>query len=210
MTKDKILKLGAGKIIVFFDLDNTLYSYLPCHERGLKAAWKSFSGNIDRIPFKEFSGLYDSARGEVKKTTRGQAASHSRILYFQRLLETYCGRTISTETLLMEAAYWEAYMKKMKLFPWVLPVFNELKMRGTGIGIITDLTARIQHGKLAELGVELYIDFLVTSEEAGAEKPSASIFRLALKKAGCRASETVFIGDDPAKDKNSVIPYALL
>lgn len=210
MTKEKILKLSRGKKIVFFDLDNTLYAYKPCHESALKKAWKSFCGNIDRIPFSGFSKMYDAARKEIKASTRGQAACHSRLLYFQRLLEVYCGRTLSTETLLMEAAYWEAYLRKMKLFPWVVPAFNELKMRGLRIGIITDLTAQIQHGKLAELGLERYIDVLVTSEEAGVEKPAAGIFRLALKKAGCRAHETLFIGDDKAKDKNGVIPFILV
>ena len=72
------------------------------------------------------------------------------------------------------------------------------------------LAAGFQHGKLAELGLERYIDVLVTSEEAGAEKPSARIFRMALKKAGCRASETLLIGDDRIKDKNRLIPFHLV
>lgn len=44
------------------------------------------------------------------------------------------------------------------------------------------------------------MDFIVTSEEAGREKPKPSIFRLALKKAGCSPKETVMVGDSVEKD----------
>ena len=54
--------------------------------------------------------------------------------------------------------------------------------------------------KLAKLGLADLCDFLVSSEEAAAEKPDRAIFELCRKKAGCRAEECLFIGDNPTCD----------
>ncbi len=41
---------------------------------------------------------------------------------------------------------------------------------------------------------------MVTSEEAGAEKPDVRLFALCAEKAGCTAEECVFVGDNLKKD----------
>ena len=40
-----------------------------------------------------------------------------------------------------------------------------------------------------------YLDFIVTSTEAGADKPNPAIFRLALERAGVNSTEAVHVGD---------------
>ena len=44
------------------------------------------------------------------------------------------------------------------------------------------------------------MDFLVTSEEAGRDKPDSPIFELALKKAGCTPAEALMVGDNFTHD----------
>jgi len=56
---------------------------------------------------------------------------------------------------------------------------------------------------LAQLGVAPLIDFVVTSEEAGASKPQVDIFKAALKKLGntqIQPHEILHVGDDLEKD----------
>jgi len=65
---------------------------------------------------------------------------------------------------------------------------------------VTDLTAQIQLQKWQKLGLQRYIDFLVSSEEAGVEKPSPYIFELALDKLQLKAHEVIMIGDNANKD----------
>ena len=60
--------------------------------------------------------------------------------------------------------------------------------------------AEIQLKKIAHLGISDYIDFVITSEEVGAEKPSKRIFYAALDKLNCDPGEAVMIGDDLKKD----------
>jgi len=46
-----------------------------------------------------------------------------------------------------------------------------------------------------KLGLEPYLDFVVTSEEAGADKPNPPIFQAALRQARVDASEAIHVGD---------------
>ena len=59
-----------------------------------------------------------------------------------------------------------------------------LKAKGVGIGIGTDMTAYIQYEKLEKLGLAPYIDWIVTSEEAGAEKTFRTVFCPLCRKSG--------------------------
>ena len=45
------------------------------------------------------------------------------------------------------------------------------------------------------LGLEPYIDFVVTSQEVGVDKPNPPIFLAALERAGVNASEAIHVGD---------------
>ena len=46
-----------------------------------------------------------------------------------------------------------------------------------------------------KLGLEEYLDFIVTPYDAGADKPDPKIFKAALVKAGVTAKEAIYIGD---------------
>ena len=77
---------------------------------------------------------------------------------------------------------------------------QKLKELGIRIGIGTDMTAHIQYRRLEFLNLSPYIDFIVTSEEAGVEKPTPHLFELCVEKAGVLAGECAFIGDNLTKD----------
>ena len=77
---------------------------------------------------------------------------------------------------------------------------QKLKERGIRIGIGTDMTAHIQYRRLEFLNLSPYIDFIVTSEEAGVEKPHYHFFDICVEKAGVRPEECAFIGDNVKKD----------
>jgi HAD superfamily hydrolase (TIGR01509 family) len=185
---------------VLLDLDNTLYAFKPCHEEGLKVSHARYASKVRRLSFRSFCYLYAKSRAEVKKTTAGQAASHSRLLYFQRMIELTQKHTDPAKALDLEKAYWTAYMKAMQLREWVRPLLRLLRRKGIKTVIVTDMTAEWQMKKIRKLKLAGLIDFLVTSEEAGVEKPDPAIFKFALKKARCRPEQAILIGDDPRKD----------
>ena len=88
----------------------------------------------------------------------------------------------------------------MVLFENVTEYLEAHKSKGVKICILTDLTAHIQYRKIEKLGLAKYVDFLVTSEEVGVEKPHPSMFIKALQKLECKPSEAVMIGDSWSKD----------
>ena len=81
----------------------------------------------------------------------------------------------------------------------MLPTLKVLRKRGAILGLITTLRGDIGL-ILHEVGLELYLDFVVTSSEVGTDKPEPPIFLAALEKAGVEASEAVYIGDQYETD----------
>lgn len=184
---------------VLIDFDNTLYEYAPCHEAGLKAAYEVYN-SIHTIAFEYFLDMYKTAQREVKMTTNSQAASHSRLLYFQKMVENSNKATQIPLIFKLEDAYWDSFTSRIELRKNVIQFMENCRQNGLKICLITDLTASVQFRKIMATGVDSFVDFVVTSEEAGAEKPNNVIFSLALSKLGLVPNEVVMIGDDKLKD----------
>ena len=79
-------------------------------------------------------------------------------------------------------------------------VLAELQRREIRMGLVTNGGAAMQRAKIAALGLERYMQTLVISAEVDLRKPDPAIFRHALSKLGCDASETWFVGDHPDLD----------
>ena len=88
----------------------------------------------------------------------------------------------------------------MTLYEGCRQFLHEAKLLGIPTCIVTDLTTSIQFRKLIFLELEREFNFVVTSEEAGFDKPSEKPFLLALKKLGLKGELAWFIGDNSAKD----------
>ena len=185
---------------ILIDLDNTLYDYEPCHTHALKKCHKFFNRNVEKIDFEKFHTLYLKGRAEVKKQNSGTVGSRSRYLYFQLMLEGLYGETRIKDSLQLGDMYWQSYIEKMELRPWVQKFLSDMRKRRIRVVLVTNQESSLQYRKLVHLGVEHLIDFVVTSEEAGVEKPDPRIFSLALDKIGMKADDVVMIGDDPQED----------
>ncbi len=184
---------------ILLDLDNTLYDYEPANKSGIDACFKVLRRRF-RLSEKDLECMYAEARREIKSSLGGIAASHSRLLYFQVLLEKYLGRTDVALTLRMEEIFWKSFFRKMNLRAGVKTFLSICRKKGIKICLVTDLTARIQMEKVKSLSVDKYLDFVVSSEEAGRDKPHKAIFSLALKKLKLGPKECILIGDDLEKD----------
>lgn len=186
---------------VLFDLDDTLYEYAPCNRHGLAAA-REVLGSAFEIPAQEFHALHDEVREQLARELRGQAASHNRALFFKRMVEAVAGGPHPGSGDLvgrMYGSYWEAFYERMQPQADALEVLAALKASGPLV-LVSNHTALPQLGKIAALGFDGLFDAVVTSEEAGVEKPAARIFEVALERTGTGREEAVMIGDDPETD----------
>lgn len=183
-----------------FDLDDTLYPYAPCNRAGKREAWRTareLGYDLDR---EEFERLYRVGRQETKRELAGTASAHERFLYFKRAIEIHAGTHKPGDALELGEAYWDAYVREMELYDDVEPTLRELNAEGVDVAIVTNLTTRIQLKKLHRLGVEPYVDLLLTSEETGREKPASVMFTLPIARLDARPSDAVFVGDSPPSD----------
>jgi HAD superfamily hydrolase (TIGR01549 family) len=184
---------------IIFDTDNTLYPYEPAHLAATKAV-RSKATSLLGISSQEFDAAFTKARQEVKKRLKSTASSHSRLLYFQGALEILGMRTQILLTLDLEQTYWSTFLANAQLFQGVKEFIGQLKSDGIIIAIITDLTSQIQFRKVVYFGLDEYFDYVVTSEEAGRDKPDSAPFEIALSKIGFEPSEIWMIGDNPISD----------
>ena len=74
----------------------------------------------------------------------------------------------------MYSLYWDTLIEKSEISPGAAETICALKERGIRVGIGSDMTAWVQYRKLEKLGILQYFDFVVTSEESNADKPTTS------------------------------------
>jgi len=184
---------------VLFDADNTLYPYAPAHEAATRAA-EAKACKLMGVEAARFREAFAEARRAVKRQLGATASSHSRLLYFQRAIESLGMKSQLLMTLDLEQTYWRSYLAAAELFPGVAAFIQDLRSAGITTAVITDLTAQIQFRKLIYFGLDGLFDFVVTSEEAGADKPALAPFRLAIEKLGLAPAETWMIGDEAGAD----------
>lgn len=183
---------------VIFDLDDTLYAYEPLNIVATERV-REFTCRELGITAKQFDEAYEFGKSETKRQLGDVAASHNRILYCQKTLE-YLGVRPMPLSLRMYETYWGTILEKMRLRDGAREFLDQMHEQGITVMICTNLTAHIQHRKIEALDITEDITYLVTSEEAGKEKPAPELFTLCLEKLGLPAEEVCFIGDGPVKD----------
>ena len=84
---------------------------------------------------------------------------------------------------------------KVYVFDGVREVMDEMKARGCRIGVATSRTARSFNKYMQELGMEGYVDVLVTMEDVVHHKPHPESVEKVLEKFGASPEEAIMIGD---------------
>ncbi len=184
---------------VLFDTDNTLYHYDPAHKTAMDAVEQKITDMFSINP-EQFRVAFNDARAQVKQRLGETASSHSRLLYFQRMLELI---GLGSQVLLaldFEQTYWRTFLNHAKLFDGVIELLDDLRLLGIPTAIVTDLTAQIQFRKIVYFGLEDHFDYIVTSEEAGYDKPHKAPFEIALEKMQPQGNRIWMIGDNPKSD----------
>ena len=184
---------------VLFDTDNTLYLYDPAHFAAQQAVREKVM-NTFSISAKDFDTAFNEARKQVKTRLGHTASSHNRLLYLQRMLEIM---GLGSQVLLaldFEQTYWRTFLANATLFDDVKELLDDLRLLGIPTAIVTDLTAQIQFRKVVYFGLDRYFNYIVTSEEAGFDKPHEAPFQIALEKMQPKGSCIWMIGDNPIND----------
>lgn len=184
-----------GLKAVLFDLDNTLYTdFHACDAYGYECMGRYAEQELG-VDSATFLKAFRANRQRLGRQQPGMPPIHDRVLVAQGALERL-GRNAIRHAGALHKIYWDAMFSKMEIMPGVCELLRDLKQAGVKTAICTDMLAYIQMKKLVYLGLEEDIDYLVSSEEAGMDKPGSAIFWLALHKCGCLPQEAVMVGDN--------------
>jgi HAD superfamily hydrolase (TIGR01662 family) len=95
---------------------------------------------------------------------------------------------------------WESSFNARDLYSDVRPCFARLKEDGYVVGIAGNQTARA--GRFIR-ELNLPSDFVLTSDDIGAEKPDPAFFKPVIEHTGFDASEVAYVGD---RVENDILP----
>jgi len=185
---------------VFLDWFNTLARFEPPREELQCQALQEFG--IEASPKQVMRGLLRADRFwfdediKSKVTARSPEEQAEVGLRYQEILLTEAGVEVTKELFPKIVQKVQELYKGVTftLFEDVLPTVKTLKGQKFILGLLTNLN-RDMAPICRQLGLEPYLDFVVTSEEAGGDKPQPPIFLAALERAGVNASEAVHVGD---------------
>lgn len=185
---------------VFFDWFNTLARFDPPREELHSRVLKEFG--IEVSPQKILPGVFTAdsywfeENAELPVRERSPEEQKKVNIHYQEIVLAEAGVSASRELLLKITKRVRELFDGMKftLFDDVLTVLPTLKKRRLILGLLTNL-ARDMDYICNQLGLEPYIDFVVTSQEVGVDKPNPPIFLAALERAGVNASEAIHVGD---------------
>ena len=183
---------------VFFDLYHTLVTYDPPQEELEAGALKELGVDIQPAALRgpivaadEF--IYNEiARRPLSLRSREEKLA----LYMQYQEKVLREASLPYDTKLVMSLLGKMQQTTMNLvlFADVAPTLTELKKRGVILGLISNIEQDINETP-TRLGLPSWMEIVVTSQDAGVNKPQPEIFLEALKRAGVQPTEALYVGD---------------
>ena len=185
---------------VFLDWFNTLAHFDPPRTEIHHRALREF--NVDTSLDNVKRGLLMADRYWFDENIKSKVSERSpeeqaKIgIKYEEILLIKAGVDFTQELLLKVVKRVQELYKNVTfiLFDDVIPTLKELKKQHYTLGLLTNLNEDM-NTICRRLGLEPYLDFVVTSEEVGSDKPEPPIFLEALKRARVDTSEAIHVGD---------------
>ena len=190
---------------VFFDWFSTLAHYDPPREQLQAQVLRELGFNVSLPVMQRALVLADKdLYAELAEISMRNRTPEERLQVYtrhQQSILTNVGINSSTELA-------DITMKRMRelntgshfvLFDDVLPAVKLVKERQIRTGLLSNIHRGISD-ICKELGLEPYMDVIVSSGEAGADKPDPAIFRFALERVGVDPGEAIHVGDQYLQD----------
>ncbi|MBI2918278.1 MAG: HAD-IA family hydrolase [Chloroflexi bacterium] len=190
-------------LAVTFDFYNTLVHFDPlreelqlraCGELGLKPDPKGLAhGYADADDF------WSRENGRLAIADRPPAEQAAFYAEYERRVLRGGGLQVTPQVAGEVFQRLRQFKYGLAAFPDAQPALRELKGRGLTVGLISNIRRDLE-GLFQELGLAPYLDFMVTSQEAGVEKPHPAIFQAALARAGVAPAQAIHVGDQYQSD----------
>ncbi len=176
---------------VFFDIDDTLYDTSGFARLARKAALRTM---IDAgLPLS-----HGEAYSLLREIVEEKGSNYDK--HFNVLTKRVYGEEKPLLIALGMITYHNVKFALLRLFPGTMSTLIYLKKNNYQLGVISNGLTIKQWEKLIRLGLYHFFDDVITSQEAGSEKPDSEIFQMALDRLGCQASNSVMVGNKFSDD----------
>ena len=183
---------------VLFDFGGTLYDYatLESAERESLIELAHWAG-VEAEP----RAIQLAHREAMKRVFRHYVAQRfylHRDLFRDAVIEMLnaLGAHIGDEPLdRYRERQWQRHARDFTLREGVLETLDGLRARGLHLGMVSNIDDDQLTHLMALSEIEPYFDSILSSEQAQSCKPDPGIFIEALRRAGCRPDEALFVGD---------------
>lgn len=195
---------------VFFDLDRTLWDFEKNSHNELIHLFNHFKLHQLGISLpEEFIKVYKKINEECWEKYRNNTLTKEK-LRSERFNLTLLYFGIDNHTLSVDIgnAYVTNSPYRTKLIPGTINLLEELNKVYT-LHVITNGFEEVQHIKMNQSGLTKYFNQIITSEAAGAKKPSPLVFEYSMKKSNAKLEESVMIGDDLNTDISGAINFGM-
>jgi putative hydrolase of the HAD superfamily len=120
----------------------------------------------------------------------------------QRFIDTYKRLGVNAESFAEKFSedYISESPNKTKLFPQTIETLEYLKNKGYRLFLLTNGFVEVQKVKIRDSKLESFFERMITSEEAGYQKPHEKIFEFALQIVKAEKADCLMIGDDLESD----------
>ena len=185
---------------LFFDLDHTLWDFESNSRAVLAELHGEFLLGAMGIPAGDLIPAYEEVNAALwaDHESGGIPKEVLRALRFKHALQRF-GVHDARLAKQLEETYMERCPKRSALIPGAIELLNDLRPYYR-MHIITNGFTEVQAVKMEASGLRGFFDVVLTSEQAGVAKPSARIFRHAMRSAGAKAEESLMIGDNARAD----------
>ena len=193
---------------VFFDLYNTLAGFRPSRYEIQSEALADFGITVTPEGILSGYNLADAFMSyqNATKPVRSLSRDENRVFFseYERRVLRGAGVEVSQEQA------WQIWRRIRKidyglaLFDDTIPALTACRQMGLTVALISNMN---QSGdQLADsMGLLHHVDFSITSQEVGAEKPDPLIFQHALQRAEARPEHAVHVGDQLTSDVGGAV-----
>jgi len=183
---------------VFFDMYNTLICYSPPREECQANALKKYGVILKpeqlTIPIITADEYFYGENAKLPFAKRSDKEKGNLWAEYETILLKEAGINPSKELIDSMLVEMNNFKYEMALYDDVMPTLTSVKNMGLITGLVSnvdkDITSMLERLKLKPL-----LEVVVTSQEVGCTKPHPEIFRAAIRKAGIKPEDAVYIGD---------------
>jgi HAD superfamily hydrolase (TIGR01509 family) len=168
-----------GTRVVLLDVDGTLVDSNDAHAMSWVETLSEFGYDVSFETVRDLIGkggdkLLPETTGIQKDSEVGQRISKRRSVVFTK-----------------------KYLPELRAFPGARELLQALRASGLQLVVATSAAQKELGSILGVAGLDDLIELQTTSDDAKESKPDPDIVQAALRKAGCRPSDAVMLGDTP-------------